>query len=266
MVNLKCLCGVITVNERDISLNSQVYELRSVDVGRLTGYSTQQIRDLERLGCLPPATRGTNGYRRFGQPHVTAARAYRALAAAIGPLEVRRIMPVLLTGTVDAAAEQVDRMHAEIAQARARVHEARRAMDAVRHELRDHEVGFEDGDAMTIQELARALDVRASTLRHWEDEGLLQPDRVTTSRARQYLAAAIADARIIASLRAGGYRIPEIREVVDELRLHGDRGRVHRALDARLEELRRRSLALLRGAGDLHTLLTSLESAESPRS
>lgn len=248
-------------NQAIVASNPQGHELRSVDVGRLTGYSTQQIRDLERLGCLPPATRGTNGYRRFGEKHVIAVRAYRALAAAVGPLEARRLMPVLLTGTIDDAAEQIDRMHAEIARARAQVHAARRAMDAVHHEIPEHDATFDDADAMTIRELAQALDVRASTLRYWEDEDLVRPDRVTTSRARQYRAAAIADARIVASLRAGGYRIAIIRKIIEELRLHGERAAGHRALDARLEELRRRSGALLQGAGDLYMLLTSLEAA-----
>ena len=32
---------------------------------------------------------------------------------------------------------------------------------------------------MTITELAAALGVRASTLRFWEQEGLVSPDRVT---------------------------------------------------------------------------------------
>ncbi|WP_371746851.1 MerR family transcriptional regulator [Rhodococcus pyridinivorans] len=63
--------------------------------GRLaaaTGYSVQQVRDLERLGVIPSAVRMPNSYRRFGPEHVTALRAYRALAVAVGPVEARRVM------------------------------------------------------------------------------------------------------------------------------------------------------------------------------
>ena len=62
--------------------------------GRLAaagGYSVQQVRDLERLGVIPPAVRMLNGYRRFGPEHVTALRAYRALAVAVGPVEARSV-------------------------------------------------------------------------------------------------------------------------------------------------------------------------------
>ena len=39
------------------------HPLRTADVARATGYSLQQVRDLERLGVIPPAERAGNGYR-----------------------------------------------------------------------------------------------------------------------------------------------------------------------------------------------------------
>jgi len=57
------------------------------------GYSTQQVRDLERLGVIPSAQRSSNGYRRYRHRHLVALRAYRALAAAIGSVPARRLMP-----------------------------------------------------------------------------------------------------------------------------------------------------------------------------
>ncbi|UUT34311.1 MerR family transcriptional regulator [Microbacterium elymi] len=190
--------------------------MTTAEIGRLAGYSTQQVRDLERLGILPAAERARNGYRQYEHRHLAALRAYRALAVAIGPVPARRLMPVLLTSPLDVAAERIDDLHAALARDRARVREARRGLDAV---LADTRVtaDFDDRDAMTIGELAQALGVRTSALRHWESEGLVIPERLPATQTRRYRASAIAEARIVAALRGGGYRIPEIAGVLDRL-------------------------------------------------
>ncbi|MGM1018177.1 MAG: MerR family transcriptional regulator [Actinomycetota bacterium] len=231
---------------------SQEALLTTAAVARAVGYSTQQVRDLERLGVLPVAERTPNGYRRYRERHIIALRAYRALAAAIGPVPARQMMPTLVSGTLDAAAEKIDALHALLARSREHVHEASRGLQAV---LADTTLVFDDHDAMTISELAEALGVRTSALRHWEHEGLVTPDRISPSRTRRYDARAIAEARIVAALRSGGYRIPPISRVLDQLREHGLTAEAHALLDARLSDLGRRSVALLGAAGELHALL-----------
>ncbi|MDA4892352.1 MerR family transcriptional regulator [Streptomyces sp. MS2A] len=224
----------------------------TAQIGRMVSYSTQQVRDLERLGVIPPAARGPNGYRRYRPEHLLALRAYRALAAAIGPVPARRLLPVLRTSPLDAAAEMLDDLHAGIAEERRRVREALRSLDAI---LRDDDASFDDRDAMGIGELAEALGVRTSALRHWEDQGLVRPERAERTRVRRFGADAIHSARIVAALRAGGYPIPPIGQVLEDLRSHG-RGLPARALlEQRLTDLSRRSVALLAAAGDLHRLL-----------
>ena len=37
--------------------------MRTAQLSRASGYSVQQVRDLERLGVIPPAAREQNGYR-----------------------------------------------------------------------------------------------------------------------------------------------------------------------------------------------------------
>jgi DNA-binding transcriptional MerR regulator len=221
--------------------------------GRLVGYSTQQVRDLERLGAIPIAARGSNGYRLYQHRHVVALRAYRALAAAIGPVPARRLMPTLLAGALDEAADVIDNLHADIARDRALVREARRGLDAV---LADSTETFDERDAMTIGELAQALGVRASALRHWEHAGLVHPDRTLGSRSRQYDARAITEARIVAALRNGGYPIPPIARILDQIRDEGLTAEAQSLLDKRLADLTHRSIALLEAAGHLHALLS----------
>ena len=240
--------------------NPQERTLRTVELALRVGYSTQQVRDLERLGVIPPAERGSNGYRRYREQHVIALRAYRALAASVGPVPARQLMPWLLTCSIDEAAEKIDDLHAVIASERARVREARRALDAV---LQDADEVFDERDAMTISELAGALGVRTSALRHWEHEGLIAPAR-HPSHSRRYESKAIAAARLVAALRSGGYPIPTIARVLDQLRAHAMTSDAQQLLDARLAELTRRSIRLLEAAGDLHTFLRARMLAGSP--
>lgn len=235
--------------------NPQGTILTTVEVARDVGYSTQQVRDLERMGVIPPAARGSNGYRRYHHAHVIALHAYRALASAIGPVRARRLMPMLLNCPIDEAAEHVDELHAGIARDRARVREALRGLDAV---VADGAGVFEERDAMTIGQLAEALGVRSSALRHWESEGLIEPDRADGSRARTYRARAITEARVVAALRAGGYPLPPIARVLEQLRTHGLTSDARDLLHRRLSDLTRRSLALLDGSGHLHRLLVLL--------
>lgn len=233
--------------------NPQEVTLTTAMIGREVDYSTQQVRDSERLGVIPPAARGANGYRRYRSGHVVALQAYRSLAAAIGPVPARRIMPTLLSISIDEIAERIDELHSAIARDRVQVRKALRGLDAV---LAESEVVFEEHDAMTIGELADALGVRASALRHWENEGLIHPDRDSISQARCYRARAITEARIVAALRFGGYPIPPILSVLVELRDHGRTTGARGLLDQRLSELTRRSVALLLAAAHLHALIT----------
>lgn len=236
-------------------MNPQVRSLSTAGIGRLVGYSTQQVRDLERLRVIPPAERAPNGYRQYRARHLTALRAYRALAEAIGPVQARQLMPELLNGDLVAAAERVDELHVAIADERIRVVEALRALEVAVDEAA---AVFASEDAMAIGELAQALGVRTSALRHWEGEGLVHPFRDAASAARSYGATAITEARIVAALRAGGYGIPAVARVLDQLRDDTMTADAQQILTRRRADLTRRSVALLAAAGALHDLLGDL--------
>ncbi|KAA0960706.1 MerR family transcriptional regulator [Microbacterium sp. ANT_H45B] len=223
------------------------------EVGRQVGYFTQQVRDLERLGVLPAAERTPRGYRVYRSDHVEALRAYRGLALAAGPVRARKMMPLLLASPLPEAAAIVDDLHAELSAERAAVLSARRGLDLIRSEAGDVFDGSRD--SMTISELATALGVPASTLRHWEAEGLVRPDRIGSSQARRYSWQAIVDARIAAALRAGGHRIPTIAAVLERLRDYSNPTDADELLASRLTQLAQRSVALLESSATLHRLI-----------
>lgn len=222
--------------------------LTTAAVSAASGYSPQQVRDLEHLGVIPPARRGSNGYRRFSTVHVLALRAYRNLAAAVGPVAARRGLRDARSLPLDEAAALIGSFHIGLHRERDEALAARRALHLIRGET---VAESSDADSMTITELAGALGVRSSTLRFWEQAGLVEPERVTPRGARRYPPAAIREARITAALRGAGYRIPDVQEALRAVRrLHDVDGPV-RALDARVAAIARRTLALLTAGTDI---------------
>ncbi|WP_435219143.1 MerR family transcriptional regulator [Streptomyces sp. bgisy034] len=232
--------------------------LRTVDVARSSGYSVQQVRDLERLGVIPPAARSSNGYRTYASVHVRALGAYRGLASAVGPVTAREVLGRLRTQPLAEAASAISELHVRLARERDEALRAQQALRAIHDEADTPEVEH-DGDAMTITQLAGALDVRPSTLRFWEEEGLVVPDRVTSLRARRYGLPAVRAARIVAALRNTGHGIPAVREIVGSLHRLDGREETRRVLSERLDRIAARTVALLRAGTDLAAVITLRE-------
>lgn len=222
--------------------------LRPVDVARALGCSVQLVRDLEAQGVLPVADRTDSGYRRYTEQHLDAGRAYRAFAVGMGPVAAKAVLRAYLRGEVATALALLDAAHAQLHHERSLLEQTRRALD---HLAAEPVLPTRPADAMGITELAEALGMRPSALRHWEVEGLLTADRQGARAARRYSPEHVRDARVVQQLRAAGYRIPAIRRLLPELRRAGRSARVTAALGDRESTLTNRSTALLKGTACL---------------
>ncbi len=125
-------------------------QMRTVDVARRAGYSVQQVRNLERDGVLPPATRTATGYRIYAEVHLQSVLAYRALAAGVGPTEAKKIVRAVHHGPASQVLALLDAAHpTQVRDARI-VHQLRRAgyriaalralMPQLRHARRSEDV------------------------------------------------------------------------------------------------------------------------------
>ncbi|MFD9460314.1 MerR family transcriptional regulator [Streptomyces sp. NPDC060027] len=234
------------------TLNSS--SLRTVDVARRAGCSVQQVRNLERDGVLPPATRTAAGYRMYGEIHLYSARAYRALAIGTGPVEAKRIVRAVHQSPTSEVLALLDAAHAGLDRERRDLELAKQAVEAIGVEPIE---GVRPSDSMSVSELAAALGVRPSALRHWDAEGLVVPDRVPPRGTRRYTPVQARDARIVHQLRSAGYRIDPLRSLMPELRHGRGSADVRAALAARDASLATRSRALLDAAAALSAVLTA---------
>lgn len=219
-----------------------------------SGYSAQQVRDLERLEVIPAAMRRANGYRQFAPVHLLALRAYRRLAVAVGPVRARDTMREVRQLPYDEAVARLVALHVDLARSRDDTVAALHALETIVDESALDAPALPE-DSMTITELSRALGLRSSTLRFWEQQGLIRPEREEATRTRSYPPEAVRDARIVAALRAGGYRIPAVQALMTSLDAVGGTFEAREALQARLGAIASRSDALLRAGSDLADLL-----------
>lgn len=230
--------------------------MRTSELADASGYSVQQIRQLETRGVIPTATRLLNGYRCFSPVHLSALLAYRELASAVGSVLAREVMSKVQHLPLIESAALISGLGYSLETERRQVLAARAALISIRTETETAAASESRSaalESMTITELSQALGVPSSTLRFWESAGLVIPDRVVarSQTARIYRSTAIRDARVTAALRTGGYRIPEVVEAIGALRELGDASRSLAALDERREAVARRTLALFRAGSVL---------------
>ncbi|WP_410651205.1 MerR family transcriptional regulator [Amycolatopsis sp. cmx-4-54] len=221
--------------------------MRTAEVARRAGYSVQQVRNLERDGVLPAASRTASGYRTYDEIHLRSALAYRALAAGVGPVEAKKIVRAVHRDPLPDVLALLDAAHAGLDAERADLREAREAVRVISREPIEDVRG---SDSMSVSELASALGVRPSTLRHWDTERLVVPGRDQRG-TRRYTPSQVRDARIVQQLRLAGYRVAPLRALMPELRRSRRLEDIASALAVRDAGIIARSRALFDGTAEL---------------
>jgi DNA-binding transcriptional MerR regulator len=188
--------------------------LKTIDLAREVGISTQAVRDYERLGVLPPVERLPNGYRRYIRRHLDALCTVRALrVAGYTNGQIRQVMQAVHSDRLDNALAIVDARHAALNEQRRQVDQA---LQAIRElvSVRDEPADRRSRRTAQIGVAAAAVGVRPSALRFWEQEGLLHPARDRSSGFRAYDEFQMRLVNLVALLRQIDYSFDAIRAVV----------------------------------------------------
>lgn len=88
----------------------------------------QHLRDLEREGVVPGATRAPSGYRTWREVHVHSAIAYRQLAQGAGPMPAKVLLRALHREPPAVFLALLDDAHASLARERRDLRLARKAV------------------------------------------------------------------------------------------------------------------------------------------
>ncbi|WP_159328583.1 MerR family transcriptional regulator [Streptomyces tendae] len=238
-------------------MSNRERRLRTVDLARAVGLSTQQVRNYEGAGVLPPAGRTGAGYRVFGERHRDALLTYRALQPGYGAVTATRVMRAVHDGDVAGALALVDAAHAELHEERVSLRAAGEALEALAGRGADvpPDRNADSPRGLRIGEVAALVGVRTSALRVWEDAGLLVPGRERGTGYRVYGPGDVRDARVVRALRHSHHLFEQIRPVLEDLRRAGSSEALRAAVEARGRALTARTRSMLAGAGALHAYL-----------
>lgn len=188
--------------------------VKPIEIARKLGISTSALRHYESWGIVPPVERAANGYRLYTEEHVAYFECIRAMNEGFGMDLVREIMPLIQEKKLTESLWIVNEAQAKMHQEKLKSEQALQAL-----ELEDLE-GFPAHHKKvwySIREVAREIDVPTSTLRHWEKEGLIEPERDKDNGYRKYSRADIQRLLIIRTIRSAVYSLVIVRDVVDEI-------------------------------------------------
>lgn len=190
--------------------------MRTVDLARAVGLSVQQVRNYEAWGFLPPVERSESGYRLYTERHLEALRTVRTMIfAGYGSQQALEVMRAVHGGDLDTALARVDSQHAELDRRRRQVEHT---LEAIRMQMTGSAAWTAVPRAgLQVGEAAKAVGVRPSAMRFWEQQGLLQPGRDERSGYRLYDQRQMRRLEIVVHLRAVNYSFDAIRSVLDEL-------------------------------------------------
>jgi DNA-binding transcriptional MerR regulator len=219
--------------------------------------SAQAIRNYDDAGVLPATERSDTGYRRYTPLHAQALRSFVALRGGHGHQQATEIMRATNRGDTESAYRLIDAAHVALLAERGTRTEVATALGS----LSTTAPVPVNGRPLTVGELARRLGVHPATLRTWETERILRPERDRATGYREYGPDCVRDAEIARQLRRGGYPLRQVARFLESLHEAGGADALSAFLDSWQARLTSRSRALLAGAAQLDAYLTLLDQA-----
>ncbi|TSE01533.1 MerR family transcriptional regulator [Skermania sp. ID1734] len=228
--------------------------MRPIDLAREHGLSAQAIRNYEDAGILPPAQRSEAGYRRYTPLHAQAVRTFVSLRRGHGHQQALEIMRAINRADTEHAYRLIDATHAALLAERGTRSQVAGALGS----LSTAKLLAIHGPPLSVGELARRLGIHPATLRAWEREGIVRPERDKATGYRQYGSECVRDAEIARQLRRGGYPLRQIAQFVESAREAGGAAALSGFLSSWQDRLNTRSRDLLTGAAHLDAYLSAL--------
>ncbi|WP_243355450.1 MerR family transcriptional regulator [Bacillus litorisediminis] len=192
--------------------------VKPIEIAKKLGISTSALRHYESWGIVPKAERKTNGYRVYTEEHVAYFECIRAMNSGFGMKLIRDIMPMLQKKQVIDALWKVNAIQAQLNKDKQK---AEKALAILEQDSFDEMMSPQQSKQWyTIGEAAELIDVVPSTLRHWEQEDLIEPERDRTSGYRMYTKNDLRKLLVIRTLQKAVYSLEVVREILGEMDKH----------------------------------------------
>jgi len=182
--------------------------MRPRDLARKFSISTSTLRNYEAKGLIPPAQRTASGYRHYTDEHIAYLSCLQAMAPAFGMEVTTEVLLAIQSKDIDEALWRVKESEIQLYKSRQLAMQSLRELEA--------ENNFENNDQadshwMTVGEAAAAYEVPATTLRHWENVGLITSKRDPNNGYRLYNRSHLRKVLLIRTLRSSVYSEATVR-------------------------------------------------------
>ncbi|CAM4450388.1 DNA-binding transcriptional MerR regulator [Paenibacillus endophyticus] len=232
--------------------------MKGIEIAKKLNISTSALRHYEAWGLVPHVERAANGYRLYTREHEAYFQCIRAMYTGFGMELIREVMPRIIRGEKLDALWLINKAQVRLNAEKEIVQKTVDMLDL--KELNDLPK-YRKNHSFTIGEVAEEANVSASTIRHWEKEGLIKPQRQHESGFRIYGPSDIRKVLIIRTVQRVVYSLDTVREVVAELDNHN----VAQAKEIALKSLQYIDYALVeqvRGIASLQHLLDIVSNKE----
>lgn len=233
-------------------------ELRPIDIAKKLDVGTSALRHYEEWGIVPKAIRKANGYRVYTEIHEAYFLCIRAMYPGFGMGTVRKVMPLLQENKFIEALWTVNEVQAELFERK------QQALDAATILSPDNMQDFmtkQQKKYYTIGEVEDELHVAATTLRHWEKEGLITPERNPENGYRLYTREDMRRVLIIKTVQSSVYLLATVRDILDKIQHHSLTDARKIVIDA-LDYMDYQIEQQLRGAYYLYKLIDLLKAQD----
>ncbi|MCU9602114.1 MerR family transcriptional regulator [Pallidibacillus thermolactis] len=189
-------------------------EFRPIDIAKKLDVGTSALRHYEEWGIVPPAKRKANGYRIYTEEHEAYFQCIRAMYHGFGMGTVKKIMPMIQQNKFTEALWEVNKVQAELYQKK---QQAIEALEILKPDNMENFLKKRKKQWYTIGEVEKEIEVPATTLRHWEKEGLIEPSRDPENGYRIYNREHIQQALIIRTVQQSVYFLDSVRSVLEKM-------------------------------------------------
>lgn len=186
--------------------------MKGREIAKKLKISTSALKHYESWDIIPPVEREENGYRYYQQEHEDYFRCILALNSGFGMNVVREVMPLIMKGDHVQGFWLINKAQVELREQRLA---AQRLLEMLESEkVVPMEKISKTQDFFSIGKLAKETNIPASTIRHWEKEGLIKPIRHKESGFRMYTYFDLQKILVINTLQKAVYSIDTVRSIL----------------------------------------------------
>lgn len=228
--------------------------MKGIEIARQLGISTSALRHYESWGIIPPVERQANGYRIYTKEHQAYFQTIRALNAGFGMDLVKKVMPLIIQGRIHDALWIINQAQVNLYTEKKTV---QKTVEILESKDLTQVIGIKKNLKQinySIGQVAKETNVSASSIRHWEHEGLIDPERDQESGYRLYSPADIRRVFIIRTVQRMVFSLDVVRQVLANI----DENNISETKEMALQSLQYIDNALVeqvRGIASLQHLL-----------